>query len=587
MQRVLHSRGKNMSTSSKKISVAEYIAYFIVSLGVDTVPFVQGGAIMKVIDEVGQHPKLRYVACNHEQAVAMFVDGYARLKGFGVGLATSGPGGTNMATGIACAYYDSVPCMFITGQVGMFHVKGARRVRQRGFQETDIVSMMAPITKYAVMLEKGEDVRFIFEKAAYLAKLGRPGPVLVDVPFNVQRELVDPKALRGFVPEQKKDGTAPIDIHVVREVCAELTAAKRPVLLIGGGVRLAGEAKNAIVLADTLGIPVITSWGAAGIFPWGHPLYLGSPGRYGNISANEIALESDLILALGTRFSTKMVHTDKIFSKETKVIAVDIDEGELIDGLLSHYKTIAADVREFIPALARECKRTLARKNSEMGVWGARAQKLKAELFSINVPPPSKSHRYVNVHRFVNTLSDLLGNDDVIISDCGLNLVWSVQGYKPKGGEQRFISAWGHSPMGYSFPASIGAHYGRPRAKTVCLIGDGGMQMNIQELQTVFVNKVPVKIFVLNNRCYGMMMLNKGDFGGRTFGNEPKTGYAAPNFVKIGKAYGIPSYELANDAAVARNLKKILSVKGPALINVNLHPDQTMLDHVFAAAAKK
>src|SRR3989344_6653334 len=191
----------------KNITVAKYIVSFIEKTGIDVVPVIQGGAIMKVIDELGQSKKLKYICPNHEQALAMMVDAYARIKGFGVGMATSGPGGINLATGIACAYYDSIPCLYITGQVGMFHVRGNRRVRQRGFQETDIVSILKPITKYSVMLRSGADARYEFEKAVYYAKSGRPGPVHIDIPYNVQREEIEPERLKGFVaPDEKTDG---------------------------------------------------------------------------------------------------------------------------------------------------------------------------------------------------------------------------------------------------------------------------------------------------------------------------------------------------------------------------------------------
>jgi len=571
-----------MKASNKKVTVAEYIANFVTTLGVDTIPFVQGGVIMKIIDFVGQNKKLKYIASNHEQAVAMFVDGYARIKGFGVGMATSGPGGTNMATGIACAYYDSIPCLFVTGQVGMFHVKGNKHVRQRGFQETDIVSMMAPITKYAVMLEKAEDVRYIFEKAVYLAKSGRPGPVLIDVPYNVQREFVDPGTLHAFNPDVEGEKISPVSSSDVDEIVKELSRAIRPVLLMGGGVRIADQAKTALALADLLKIPIISTWGAVDIFPSTYPLYLGTPGRYGNISANDIALKSDLVLALGARFSTKVVYNDKIFAKDTKVIAIDVDRGELEEGLLTHYKTIVADLRDFMPRFITKMK-GLRTSSSERTSWQNEAKKLKSESFEINVPPPSDVKNHVSPYALLGALSEVLGTEDIITSDCGLNLVWSVQGYKSKGGNQRFLSAWGNSPMGYSFPAAIGVHFARPRALSVCLIGDGGMQMNIQELQTVFKNKVPIKIFILNNYCYGMMMLNKPEFNGRTYGNNPETGYEAPDFVAVAKAYKIKSVFLKNDKNIEVSVKKILAMKGPVLINVNLHPDQNIYDAVIAA----
>ncbi|MDP2593204.1 MAG: thiamine pyrophosphate-binding protein, partial [bacterium] len=408
-----------MKTFNKKISVAEYIADFISSLGVDIVPFVQGGAIMKIIDSVGQHKKLKYVACNHEQAVAMFVDGYARVKGFGVGMATSGPGGTNMLTGIACAYYDSIPCLFITGQVGMFHIKGDRKIRQRGFQETDIVSMAKPVTKHSEMVVKGEDVRYVFEKAVHMAKSGRPGPVLIDVPYNVQREMIIPEKLRSYSPSSSKSPFLKTSCEKeAKNILNILLKAERPVLFVGGGVRIAGEVKNTVKLASALKIPVVTTWGAIDVFSSSEPLYLGSPGRYGNISANEIVEKSDVALSLGSRFTTKVIHNDKIFSHNTKVIAVDIDRGELNEGLLPHWRTIQVDLREFLPVLLRQ-SREVSLNKEKLKKWLAFARELKSKSFDINIPPKSpESH--VNPYTFGRVLSRVLGKKDIITSDCGL-----------------------------------------------------------------------------------------------------------------------------------------------------------------------
>src|SRR3989344_6278839 len=251
----------------KNITVAKYIVSFIEKTGIDVVPVIQGGAIMKVIDELGQSKKLKYICPNHEQALAMMVDAYARIKGFGVGMATSGPGGINLATGIACAYYDSIPCMFITGQVGMFHVTGERKVRQRGFQETDIVSVLKPITKYAVLLRNAKDARYELEKAYYLAKSGRPGPVVIDVPYNVQREKINPEKLRHFIPpvENRKKVLASTK-KAVEMVLDDLRKCERPIILAGGGVRLAGQVDILRKLVRKLHLPVVTTWGGIDYF---------------------------------------------------------------------------------------------------------------------------------------------------------------------------------------------------------------------------------------------------------------------------------------------------------------------------------
>ncbi|OGF92410.1 hypothetical protein A3H04_00435 [Candidatus Giovannonibacteria bacterium RIFCSPLOWO2_12_FULL_43_11c] len=526
---------------------------------------------MKIVDEIGQSKKIAWISPNHEQALSMMVDAYARLTGFGVGVVTSGPGGTNLITGIACAYYDSVPCLFITGQVGMFHVKGKRSVRQRGFQETDIFNLVKPITKYSVLLENPEDVRYEFEKAVYLAKSGRPGPVLIDVPYNVQREKINPDKLRRFSPPEKE---TPSNLDkIVSEVLYELKKAKKPLILAGGGVKTSFQDENLRKLTAKLNIPIATTWSATDIFPPSYRLYLGNVGRGGNHSAVKAIQESDLILGLGTRFTTKVIIDEKKFAKGTKIISVDADDGEMNESLVNISKKINIDLKDFLPALLKKAEKLSVKS------WLDETALMKKN-FKIDATR-QYSQKYLSPYELINTLSDLLPDDAVIIPDCGCNLIWTVQAYKAKVG-QSFFSAWGHSPMGYSFAASIGAWFARKKSPIIAIIGDGGMQMNIQELQTAVLNKIPVKVFVLNNRSYGNTKFAARDqFEGRSFGNEIGWGYEPPDYKKIAHAYGIKYMQIKNNKGLKDKLKAILKSRGPILADFNIDPEQYIFENTL------
>ncbi len=563
--------------TSNTITVSKYLVSLIKKEGIDMVPVLTGGNIMKVIDDLALCPNINYISPNHEQALAMIVDAYARIKGFGVGMVTSGPGGTNLVTGIACAYYDSIPCMFITGQVGMYHVKGERAVRQRGFQETDIISMIKPITKYAVLLDDPEKIRYEFEKAVYIAKSGRPGPVLIDLPYNVQRILINPDKLVGFIPKKVKDGHKLQLEKNSKKIVEEINSAKKPLILIGGGVRLANQVETINEIVNYLKIPIVTTWGALDVFDWNHKLYGGNIGRLGNPSALKIISGCDLLITFGTRFSTKAIINEKEFSKQAKIISVDADTAELNEGLISPHIKIKAELQEFLPYflhLLRKQKISLNINN-----WRDEVNKLKAGFFDIK-SPPANNRNYVNPYYFMEVLSELLKKNDIIVADCGTNLTWVVQGYKPKKG-QRFISAWGCSPMGYSFAASIGAYYANPSVNIIATIGDGGFQMNIQELQTVAINKVPIKVFILNNQCYANIKFPaREQFDGRTFATEPTNGYKAPDFVKIATAYGLKAVRLKSNKNLKEKIKDIISEEKPMIIDVMCDPELFVFDNI-------
>jgi len=556
-----------------EITVAKYLVSRIPETGVSVVPVLQGGAIMKFIDEVGENPALTYISPNHEQALSMMVEAYARLNGFGVGMVTSGPGAQNLATGIACAYYDSTPCLFITGQVGMFHSKANRAVRQRGFQETDVVSMMKPITKYAVLLDRAEDARYVFEKALYLAKSGRPGPVLIDVPYNVQRAMIDPEKLRTFIPEEDSSGSILINEGVIHNIFNDLEEKERPIILIGGGVHISNQAEKVRELVSKLQIPVVATWPAVDIFEIENPMYIGNIGRAGNKSANRAIRSSDLVIALGTRFATKAIIDEKNFAKDAKIIAIDIDSGELNDGLIVPQVKICCDLKELLPRLLKMADEVNLPPKVE---WLKSVAKTKAQHLKNNTTPPGTV--YVDPYEFTEKLSKVLDSNTIIVGDTGTNLCWFTQAYQAKFG-QRFISSWGNSPMGYALPASIGAYLAKRDATIVSISGDGGVQMNIQEFQTIALHKLPIKIFILNNNCYANVKFPAIEqFQGRFHALGKGMGYEAPDFVKIAQAYGLTSFALEKKDDLEATIKMVFETPGPVVVDVKVDPEQVAFE---------
>ena len=556
------------SLKSKEISVARYLVSLIEDLNIDFVPVLQGGAIMKMIDEVGESKKLNYIVPNHEQALAMMVDGYARIKGFGVGMVTSGPGAVNLATGIACSYYDSIPCLYITGQVGMIHVKGERKVRQRGFQETDVVSVLKPITKFSELLTNAEDVKYVFEKAVHLATTGRPGPVVIDLPYNVQRQMINPEKLHGYLAPNIDYISGKNLINIVKDVVKELHRAKKPIILVGGGVRVSNMQDKILSFLQKTGFPVVSTWGAADIFSDDIEMYIGNVGKSGSPSCVESVQKCDLLLCLGSRFTPKIIINEKKFAEQAKVIAVDIDLAELEEGITTPDVKINADLKEFIPMLIEH----IGDNSFVTTDWKNQVLHFKSQNFLPTAQ--NKSGSFVDPFKFVRKLFQEAPENAIFITDAGANLTWVMQGYKIKKG-QRLISAWGNSPMGYSFPASIGAYFADKSRPVIALTGDGGLQMNIQELQTVVGNNVSLKLFIFNNRCFGNIVMGaRREFNGRVHGNDASTGYTVPDFIKIANAYGLRADRIDNESGLTKKIQNVLKTEGALVVDINVDPHQ-------------
>lgn len=560
----------------KKITVSDYILDFLVSQGVKYVFLMTGGAIAFTVDAFSGRKDIKYICISHEQAGAMMAEAYSRIgPGYGAAMATSGPGATNLITGICCAWFDSIPIICITGQVNTYEQKGSSKVRQVGFQETEIVDIVKPITKFAAQLDKAENIRYLLEKATYIAKSGRLGPVLIDLPMNFQRAEIDPESLVGFTPP-KQHPYQDIDDklnRIIQRTLSLISSAKRPVILAGGGIRLAKAEKEIMELIKVMQFPVVTSWSGYDLIPRNHPLYLGAQGVYGERAANFAVQNSDVLLSIGSRLDTRQTGgKPATYAREAKVIMVDIDQAELGKKRgLTPILSVNTDAKLFLTALLKESRRAKLPKVSKWIDLTKQWQK----KYPVVLPIYYKQKKYVNPYVFIKTLSEDLDDKAIVITDEGANLTWTMQAFAVKG-KQRLISTFGNSPMGYSFPAAIGASFARGKKEIICIDGDGGFQINIQELQTLAYHKLPVKIFILNNHGYGIIKQFQELYLESRYEATGK-GYSCPDFIKIAKAYGIKAVSIKTHSEIRRKIRQVLNYKGPILCDVSIHPRQKLI----------
>jgi len=553
------------------MKLSDYVACFLADRQIRHVFAVTGGAAAHLIDSVAKNSSLEYICPQHEQAGAMAADGYARASGgLGCAIATSGPGATNLITGICSAYYDSVPVIFITGQVSTFRMKKDTGVRQLGFQETDILSMCKPVTKYAVQINDPKSIRYELEKLCHIATSGRPGPVLIDIPDNLQREEIDPRNLTPFIPESEpsSEGDEKLDVQI--EQCLELLKkAKRPVVVLGWGVRLAKAEDELRKFLMHVQAPFVPTWAVADILPSDHPLYIGTFGTHGTRHANFAVQNADLILAIGSRLDTKATGSPpSSFARGAKKIIVDIDPTEMRkfekSGLLIDLR-IKDDAKHFLTQLNRNAAKE---KKLSYGEWLGWIRVCK------NKHPVCPSHYYaekeVNPYVLITSLSQIAEEGDVIVVDTGCTVAWTMQTFEFKSG-QRLFHDWNNTAMGWALPASIGVSLALGRKKVICITGDGSLQMNIQELATVVKHQLPIKIIVINNNGYGMIQQTQDQWlDSRYEASSIASGLAFPNFVKVAQAYGFDTFSIAKNDGITNILKEAFATKGPAFCNVEL-----------------
>lgn len=534
------------------MKASDYIVSFFEQRGVNVVFGYIGGMITHLVDSLGQNPKVQYIQTYHEQTAAIAAEGYAIESGkFGVAICTSGPGVTNMMTGIADAFFGSIPVIFISGQVNTYEYKYDKPIRQQGFQEMEVVNVVKPITKYAVLLDKPEDIRYELEKAVFIATHGRKGPVAIDLPMNISRAEIDPNKLRGYEPEMEKSSNIPTE-----EICELIEKAKRPIILLGGGAAGDGlDNKFNKFLAKT-NIPVITSLMGRGIIDETYPYYVGMVGSYGNRCANMAVAKADLLIALGSRMDTRQTGAMyQEFLKEGKIIHVDLDENELVYHRLDNRLKVHASVLDFLNAIEKEtitCQ--------DYSTWIAWIAKLKEDYSQ-----DKEVERFVDnkaPYQLLQRLNEISKEGDVFTVDIGQNQMWSAQTLKLKKG-QRFVTSGGLAPMGFAMPVAIGIAFANPKKTIYCVTGDGGFHMAIQSMLTIAQYNLNIKVVVINNSALGMItQFQHLYFNDRMYGTTKAGGFINPDLEIMAKAYGIHYSEYTSDT-----LNKFEVANGPRMVN--------------------
>lgn len=546
------------------MKLSDYIVAFLQKKGVRHFFGYQGTMIAHLVDSIERNPLTENHSCYNEQGAAFAACGYAQAKEeCACAYATSGPGAVNLLSGVADAYYDSLPVIFFTGQLNTYEYSGIEGLRQQGFQETDIVAMAGSITKYAVQIRKPEDIVKELNKAYHIANTGRKGPVLIDLPMNMQRsEVANPV----YDMEFEECHTDPAQAEAAADVILEaLEQSVRPVIMLGHGVDSAESQQALLRFARERQIPVITSVLAKSVLSYDHPLNFGCiGGAYGHRYANMIAnAKSDLILCFGISMCTRQIGT-KVheFAKNARIIRVDIDPYNLKRDI---HEEGVNEVK--LQAETGAVIRCLSEKGSsvkkEFGDWLEVCREIKENLQAVDDQTPE---RYTN--RMIADLSDMLQDTSAIAVDVGQHMVWSYQSFKNREG-QKLLFSGGHGAMGYGLPAAIGAYYatGRP---VVCICGDGAFQMNIQELEWVKRENLPVKMLIMNNEALGMIRHLQRDYFDCLFaGTTDGCGFASCNFSKVADAYGIPSKRMWCDE-VKETAPEFLEKEGPGLLEIML-----------------
>jgi acetolactate synthase-1/2/3 large subunit len=561
----------------KLMRVADYIAGFLAQQGVRDIFLVTGGGAMHLNDAIGRCQGLRYICCHHEQACAMAAEGYSRATDrVGVINVTSGPGGINALNGVFGAWTDSIPMLVLSGQVKRETCMAARRIsglRQLGDQEADICSLVAGITKYAVMIEEPLSIRYHLERAWHLTTAGRPGPCWIDVPVDVQAAQIDVTQLRSYDPEEDALPPARQNLdEVCAEIVARIRAAKRPVLMVGKGVRCAGMEAALVALLRRLRIPVVTAWTGIDLLPTDDPLFCGRPGDIGDRAGNFTVQNADLLLVLGTRLGLRQVSYNwHSFARAAFKIQVDIDAAELSKPTVRIDLPVHADLRVFLPGLlaAAGAVREDDTTHATWLAWCKERQRRYPVLQPHHMTIDGEGR--INPYFFLSRLFRLLRPEDIVVCANGAANVMGYQTAVVQPGQRMFCNT-GNASMGYGLPAAIGAAAGS-RRRVICLEGDGSLMMNLQELQTVAMHRWPIKILVLDNGGYLSIRKSQQTFFDRLTGESAATGVAFPDFPVVADAMGVPACTLAG-SDFEEDVRTFLASPGPGLARVLLDPQQ-------------
>lgn len=565
-----------------RIRLADYVAEFLVAHGVTDCFSVVGGGAMHLNDALGHKDGLKVTYNHHEQACAIAAEAYARIDNrIAAVCVTTGPGGTNALTGVLGGWLDSIPMFIISGQVrydttARYALQYTKTpLRAMGDQEYDIVKSVTPMTKYATMIEDPLQIRYALERAWHLATTGRPGPVWIDIPVNYQGSYIETDDLHGYDPaEDDALLPPPVSSDLVNEVLNAITQAKRPVIHAGYGIRLSGAYDLFRSVIDKLNIPVVTYWNAIDLIEDDHPLYVGRAGNMGDRPGNWAIQNADLVIAIGTRISIRQVgYNWQTWARAAKVIMVDIDPAELKKPTLHVDMPIWADAKDFLTQLNSAIIQYPLFQNR---IWLDACQNWKRNYPVVQPKQLEENGNTANVYAFVHYLSEQLPENSLTAVSNGACCVVGHQTYVIKKGS-RFANNSAVASMGYGLPAAIGTCIAGERAETICLEGDGSIMMNLQELQTIITNKLPIKIFLINNSGYHSIRITQSNL----FSEHCKVGIGEesgdlsfPAFRKIADAFGFPYYEAHSNASMKKTVDKVLALDGPVFCEIYTDTEQ-------------
>lgn len=568
-----------MSSHQEIYRVADYVADFIARIGVKDVFLLPGGGAMHLIDAAGKQPDIRAVACLHEQAAAIAAEAYARVnENIGVAMVTTGPGATNAITPVAGAWIESVPLMIISGQVKRADMLNGAPLRQKGVQEVDIIRLVHSITKFAVTVERPEDIRRVMEEAYSRAREGRAGPVWIDVPLDVQGAPIDPEQLTAWQAPDSAGSSAP-SAEEIKHITELLAQSARPLIMAGHGVRLSGAATEFKQWVESLGIPVVTTWNALDLLPDDHPLNAGRPGVVALRAANFVVQNCDLLISIGSRLDNIITaYNPRGFARAAQKVVVDVDHHEIDKLDMDIAVACTCDAKAFITAL----KNTETPSKVSWETWQKQCQVWK-KRYPVNDGQPFPTQGEISHYQLMDALSDAIPADTLVSTgSSGLAIEAFYTVFRNKPGQRVFLTS-GLGSMGYGLPAAIGACFANGCKPMVAVESDGSLQLNIQELSTLRAFNLPITLVILNNGGYASIRnTQRNYFKARYVGTGPEAGLFLPDLADIANIYGLNYRCIHTIEELAGGLQNLISPTGPTLIDARLVSDESLAPKVAA-----
>ena len=554
------------------IRLSDYVIKFFERKKITTIFQVSGGGSIFLCDALYKAKKIKYIAHHHEQAASFAAEGYARSKNdVGCCFVTTGPGGTNAVTGISSAWIDSVPVIFIAGQAFLNQTIKKTKKRQIGVQEINIIDIVKPITKFCKMITDPYSINYYLEKAYSISKSGRPGPVFLDIPADMQNALVDEKKILKYSFKLPKT-YFPID-DSLNKIVRQLKMSKRPLIHLGHGVKLSNSKTLLKNFLNKYKIPFIVTWNADDLIPSDHKMHFGKSGQFGERGSNFIVQNCDFYMSIGTRLPYMITgYNPKNFASKAKFkVMVDIDVNELNKKDLKLNLKVKSDANYFLKQLFRKLK-----KYNSKSDWINYCIKVRKK-YPVLIKKMINEKKYVNSYYFVKILSKLTKRNDSIITDMGFSFTTTHQALEVKR-DQKFYTNSGHAPMGWGLPAAIGAYYANKKSNIICLTGDGGFQLNVQELATIMHNKIPMKIFIFNNGGYLTIRQTQIlGFKGRIMGADKSSGLSFPDYKALSKAHGIIYKKIKNHLNLKNQVNKVLKLKKSVICELIMNPDEEQI----------